>query len=279
MMRSSRWSNPGFVVAAVLAAALVIVIAVFSLRRFNFCSPREVQWLKDTPIAHRGLHDDTRDENSLSAFAHAVYRGYAIELDVRLTKDEVPVVFHDDNLSRLCGVDKSVSEMELDELKGHKLPKSGETIPTLAEALDLVNGQVPLLIEVKDFGIPGALEQRILEVIEGYDGDYAIQSFNPLVCRYFRKHDDRLVVGLLLTDIPGLRFRGFRNLKDNLFSAICSPGFVAYNYREVTDEVTRALRAASVTLLGYGLYEEDISSGEYKRYVDNIIFELDSNKP
>ncbi len=114
MMRSSRWSNPGFVVAAVLAAALVIVIAVFSLRRFNFCSPREVQWLKDTPIAHRGLHDDTRDENSLSAFAHAVYRGYAIELDVRLTKDEVPVVFHDDNLSRLCGVDKSVSEMELD---------------------------------------------------------------------------------------------------------------------------------------------------------------------
>lgn len=261
-----------------LAVVLIAIIGVYSARRFNYCVPQDVAWLRDTPIAHRGLHDSTRDENSLGAFTNAVSRGYAIELDVRLTKDGVPVVIHDDKLSRLFGLDASISEMSLADLKKLKLPKSGEGIPTLSEAMTRVDGQVPVLIELKDFGLPGGFERKVLSVLEDYQGEYALQAFNPLVCRWLRRHDEKLVVGLLLDDIPLFRSRGLRNLKDNVFSAVSSPGFVAYNYSVVTDEIAQAYRANNVTLVGYGLLEDALIDNTYRQYVDNIIFEIAEEK-
>ena len=64
----------------------------------------------DKPIAHRGLHGGDIPENSMPAFERAVDNGYNIELDVHITIDGVVVVFHDDTLTRVCGVDKKIAD-------------------------------------------------------------------------------------------------------------------------------------------------------------------------
>ena len=70
----------------------------------------KLDWLIARPIAHRGLHDGNRLvwENTLSAFADAMKHNYAIECDVHLTKDGVPIVFHDGDLKRLTGKEGQV---------------------------------------------------------------------------------------------------------------------------------------------------------------------------
>jgi glycerophosphoryl diester phosphodiesterase len=261
----------GFV--RILLFAILLCVLVLSLKRFSFCDPKDVGWLRNTPIAHRGLHDETIEENTLAAFSAAIAEGYAIELDVNLTKDGVPVVIHDNDLRRLMGLDTSVSKMLLEDLKEEALKRSGERVPTFEEALALIAGQVPVLIEVKNFGWPGRLESAVLSALDGYSGEYALQSFNPLVCRWFAKRDPTLAVGLILDDIPGLSFGWLRNLKDNVFSAIASPNFITYNYSLLTEDMARIYRSNNVTVLGYGLLQRALSEDSHGLRVDNIIFD------
>ncbi|MGN0995468.1 MAG: glycerophosphodiester phosphodiesterase family protein, partial [Candidatus Ventricola sp.] len=101
--------------------------------------------------AHRGLHDNASDapENSMAAFRRAVEAGYGIELDVQLTRDRVPVVFHDESLSRMCGVPGNVRDYTFDELVQFPLLRSAERIPRFEDVLTLVDGRVPLIVEIK----------------------------------------------------------------------------------------------------------------------------------
>ena len=100
------------------------------------------------PIANRGLHDLTISENSLRAFLLAKERKLNIKIDVRMTLDNEMVVSHDNNLLRMCGIDKKISKMTLEEVKKIRLFDNQE-IPTLQEVLDLINGEVGIDIELK----------------------------------------------------------------------------------------------------------------------------------
>ena len=104
-----------------------------------------------TFFAHRGLHDNNHQipENSLAAFQRAVDAGYGIELDVQLSADRTPVVFHDATLGRMCGINRRVNELTFAELRQLSLVNTKEHIPSFQEALALVNGKVPLLVELK----------------------------------------------------------------------------------------------------------------------------------
>lgn len=93
-------------------------------------------WLVETPIAHRGLHDKNIPENSLGAFAKAIEKGFAIELDVQLLADNTVVVFHDDSLARMTGNDGYIKYLNKEDLKALKLKGTKESIPTLKEVLD-----------------------------------------------------------------------------------------------------------------------------------------------
>lgn len=260
----------------IVAIALLLLIAVFGIKRYDFYEPWDVAWLKGTPIAHRGLHTAEYDENSMGAFSSAVDHGYAIELDVRLSEDSAVVVMHDNDLKRLFNVDNSVSKMTLAELKELRFPKSGETIPTLAEVLARVDGRTPILIEIKNMGPAGKLEEETLKILAGYEGEYAFQSFGPLSVRWMREHDESTPTGLLLTDFPLMGNRLLRNFKDNLFSAICRPSFVAYDYTAITGEVTRGYRGSGVTVLGWTVNDDVLEDKSYLERVDNVIFELKS---
>ncbi|WP_102107360.1 glycerophosphodiester phosphodiesterase family protein [Oceaniglobus roseus] len=140
----------------------------------------------DAPFAHRGLHDRAagRVENSRAAFRAAMAAGYGIEVDVQLTADGQAVVFHDARLDRLTGETGPVNARTAAELGRIALTDGGETVPTLAEVLHLVNGAVPLLVEVKDqdgaLGPDvGRLERAVAEALAGYGGPVAVMSFNP----------------------------------------------------------------------------------------------------
>ena len=140
----------------------------------------------DLPFAHRGLHDvtDGRPENSRAAIKAAIAGGYGIEMDVQLSADGAAMVFHDYALERLTGQKGVVRQNNADVLSKVTLIGNDEGIPGLVEVLEMVAGQVPLLVELKDqdgaMGPDiGALEDATASALKGYTGEAAVMSFNP----------------------------------------------------------------------------------------------------
>ena len=141
-----------------------------------------LDWISSRPIAHRGLHDANADvmENSLSAARAAVAGGFAIECDVRLSSDKVPVVFHDATLKRMTGADGRTSKRTALELSRLTLGRSEDAIPTVAAFLGVVAGSVPILMELKGTTLREDRDfvGHLLPVLEGYRGPLALMSFD-----------------------------------------------------------------------------------------------------
>lgn len=150
-------------------------------------------------IAHRGIFDNKIvPENSIEAFKKAIRKGYIIELDVHLTKDKKIVVFHDDLLDRMTNKKGKIKDYKLDELKDIKLLNTNYGIPTLSEVLKLVKGKVPLLIEMKYDNKSFELPRLLLKELSDYNGEVAVQSFDPFLVSYFRFHKNNYLRGLLI---------------------------------------------------------------------------------
>lgn len=139
-----------------------------------------------TPIAHRALHDAAkgRPENSRAAIRAAISAGYGIEIDVQQSSDAQAMVFHDYALDRLADATGPIRAQTKDALCRTQLRGGDEGIPDLVEVLNLVAGQVPLLIEIKDqdgaMGKDvGPLERSVAKALQGYPGPVAVMSFNP----------------------------------------------------------------------------------------------------
>lgn len=159
------------------------------------------------PMSHRGLHGQGVPENSLAAARAAIAAGYGIEMDIQPAADGVPMVFHDDDLERLTGEKGPISGYTAAFLADKRLQGSDEPIPTLAQMLELVAGQVPLLIEIKDqdgrLGPQiGELHQRVAEVLEGYEGLVAVMSFNPHIVKAFHEASPDIPVGITSCGFP-----------------------------------------------------------------------------
>jgi glycerophosphoryl diester phosphodiesterase len=138
------------------------------------------------PIAHRGLHDvnDGRPENSRAAFEAAIAHGYGIELDVQFTRDHEAIVFHDYHLSRLTTARGPIRQRTSEDLIDIGLIGGGDHAEPLDQILELIDGRVPVLIELKDqdgeMGPKiGELERRVAKALVAYAGDVAVMSFNP----------------------------------------------------------------------------------------------------
>lgn len=153
-------------------------------------------------FAHRGLHQArcAAPENSLAAFALAVRHGFGIELDVRRTADNALVVFHDRSLARVCGRKGCVEEMTLEEIRQAQLYDSGQKIPLFSEVLDLVHGQVPLLVEIKMEGLDPKLCELTARALDAYRGEFCVESFHPYALYWFRRNRPLVPRGQLLTD-------------------------------------------------------------------------------
>ncbi|MBY5161091.1 glycerophosphodiester phosphodiesterase family protein [Salsipaludibacter albus] len=142
-------------------------------------------WLATVPLAHRGLHDDEVPENTLAAFEAARHAGVGIELDVRLSADGTPVVFHDRHLDRLTDATGPVEALTVERLAAVRVGGSDQGIPTLAAALAAA-GDVPVMVEVKsEHARAGLLEPAVAEVLADHAGPTCVASFNPAVLRWF----------------------------------------------------------------------------------------------
>ncbi len=215
-------------IVALVAILLFLFLVMPSLKRHP-----KLKVLCGMYIAHRGLHniDEGIPENSLTAFRLAAAKGYAIENDIRLTKDGEVVVFHDSTLERVCGVDKRVSDLTLKELKEYTLFNTDEKIPTLKECLKAVDAKVPLLIEFKaDLYSPSELFKRADEILHSYNGEYFIQSFDPRIVAQYRKYRPDICRGQLST--PYYKEKIYLKLLGSLsFNFVSRPHFVSYEHK------------------------------------------------
>ena len=156
--------------------------------------------IPNNKIAHRGMFDNIKiPENSMKAFKKSLKYNYPIELDVQLTKDNILVVFHDDNLFRMTGVNKILEDLTFEEIRKLKLLNTNEYIPTLDEVLNLVNNKVLLDIEVKTTKKYKIVCDILKNKLKNYD-NYILKSFNPRIVRYLKKNNPNIEVGYLLSN-------------------------------------------------------------------------------
>ena len=237
-------------------------------------------WLTARPVAHRGLHDRDagRIENTLPAAEAAIMRGFAIECDLQLTADGVPVVFHDDLLDRLTTATGPVAQRSLAELRAIPLRGTDASIPTLAELLATIDGRVPLLAEFKSrFDGDRRLEEVAALALAAYRGPLAVMSFDPDSVRALKALLPGVPHGLVAdsyTDpewdfIPPLRRLALRHL-----AAVpaLAPDFIAYAVHDLPAAAPLALRDAGMPLLTWTVRTE-ADRATAARYADQIIFE------
>lgn len=232
----------------------------------------ELDFLLQTPIAHRGLHGEGVPENSLAAFRAAVERGFPIETDVRFSEDGRLVVFHDDDLSRMTGDERDVSECSVSELKRLRLAGTGEQIPTLQELLKLVGGKVPLLIEIKNMKGVSAdkIAGALAEATEHYGGKFAVQSFQPFYVKAFKKLRRDVPCGVLGTAEKGAA-KGFRAyvIRTMCFNFTVKPDFISYRMEDFTRKRVLKFKGKKLVWLVKSAAEER----RMRKLADNIIFE------
>ena len=236
----------------------------------------KINFLLHTPIAHRGLHSATVPENSLTAFQKAVQGRFPIELDCHILKSGEVIVFHDNNLKRMCGIDKEVSHCSFTEIRELYLNHTRERIPLLSEVLSVVNGKVPLLIELKYDQKAGKLEAAAIEALKGYKGKYALQSFNPLSLRWLKKHAPEVPRGLLSSDfkncgepISPLLKPALKNL---CLAPFIKPDFISYDIRALPNDRVKKYRDKGLPVLGWTVSHLS-QSKEALKYCDNLICE------
>ena len=209
--------------------------------------------------AHRGLFDNKSDapENSLAAFALAVKNGYGIELDVQLSKDNIPVVFHDATLKRMCGVDGNVWDYTLEELQQMKLATSNQTIPTFADVLDTIAGKVPLIVEYKLDRVQTTVcelgNELLNQYVEKYHGVYCIESFHPKAVMWYRKNRPDIIRGQLSEEFWKNEAQKGQHylllLSFLLTNVVTRPDFTSYRYKDyknLSRQLCKVMGALSV---------------------------------
>jgi glycerophosphoryl diester phosphodiesterase len=236
------------------------------------------------PIAHRAFHDAEQGipENSRGAVQRAVRAGYGIEIDVHLSADETAVVFHDDTLDRLTHTTGPVAKRTARELADLVLVGSDERIPTLVDILELVDGQVPILIELKDqSGAIGEgedqLERAVARDLRDYAGPVAVMSFNPHVVAAMRTHAPDVPRGLVSSAFipsrwPQISAETCTKLRSISDFGRVGASFISHNWTDLGSPRVAELKANGTPILCWTVTTAQIEA-EARRVADNITFE------
>jgi len=277
--------------ALLIIVALLILFVVYPGRQ------RDRTPFDKTLYAHRGLHsnDGKYPENSLIAFHLAREAGYGVELDIQLTADRKVVVFHDDTLLRMCGVDCRVDELTYEELQQYTLLGSSHRIPLLTEVLDVLDG-APLLCELKPMRsyTDVTLCEIALPILKEYKGDFCVESFNPLMIRWFRKNAPEVIRGILskkftkednVAPVLGLL------LGTLVTNCMTRPDFIAYLHTDCHHPMFKLCRALGASAIGWtvknpeeadacaAVFDTIIFEGYMAKYADKTFSEKVSKTP
>lgn len=225
----------------------MIVLAIFFLLLAIFClyllliggrtGHPGLEALRGWNYAHRGLHNAERPENSMAAFRAALEAGCGIELDIHLMKDGNLAVIHDSSLLRTAGVDLRIEDLTAQELPNYRLGGTDQTIPLFQQVLDLYAGKAPLIVELKcEGGNHGALCEAACKMLDGYDGVYCMESFDPRAVIWLRKNRPNIIRGQLSENwmgkpLPVSKFLKFA-LTYHLGNVCIRPDFIAYKFAD-----------------------------------------------
>jgi len=236
------------------------------------------------PIAHRALHDLAHGvpENSRTAVQRAVRAGYGIEIDVQLSADGRAVVFHDYTLERLTHATGPVATRTARELSDLTLKGSEDRIPLLTDILELVGGQVPLLVEIKDQSgamVAGddRLERAVAEDLAAYAGPVAVMSFNPHCTAAMRRHAPDVPRGLVSCAFIPSRWPQITSETCTRLRSIADFGrvgasFISHEWTDLGSPRVAELKANGTAILCWTVTTPQIEA-EARRVADNITFE------
>lgn len=216
---------------------MIKTAGVVALGYLGSITPRLWKRPKEMPkvyYAHRGLHDNHSEapENTLAAFQKAVDAGYGIELDVQLTKDGQVVVAHDFHLKRICGADVAIDSLTYKELQAYTVKESQQHIPLFRDVLKLVDGKVPLIVELKVKDWKCDIARKADALLQSYDGVYCIESFHPAGLLWYRRHRPEVCRGQLSCDYfedEETRTPFHWMLKHLMLNFLTAPDFIAYD--------------------------------------------------
>ena len=268
----------GIVLIVIIACLLLFAGLYLLLIMPRVLHKADASAFKNVLYAHRGLHDNASaaPENSMAAFQKAVDAGFGIELDIQLTKDQVPVVFHDYSLKRVCGVDKLVCELTYEELMQYHLGNSDEQIPKLEDVLSLVDGKVPLIVEFKGESVDTALCPIADKLLRAYRGLYCIESFNPMIVYWYRRNHPEVMRGQLADafysskEKSGLLYFALEHL---LLNCLAKPDFIAYNHKRPAKlSKTLCCKLFKSTAVAWTIQSEE-QLPEAKKHFEIFIFD------
>ena len=235
---------------------------------------KKMDFLKKYLIAHRGMHNINKGipENSIKAFKEAIKNNYIIELDLHILKDKSVVVFHDDNLKRMTGIDKRLIDTTYNEIRQLKLQNTDNYIPLFKEVLEVVKGKVPIIIELKYDNKVGKLENETIKFLKGYKGEYVIKSFNPFSVLWLKKNYPQIIRGQLAS-----KFSDEKNiikrivLRNMWFNFITKPDFISYDINGFPSKRVEKYRNKKI-ILGWTIKDKE-QMEKAKKYCDNFICE------
>lgn len=226
-------------------------------------------WLLSRPIAHRGLWNENIIENSITSYKNAAQKGYPIEIDIYSSTDGVLYSFHDSDLYRMTGVKGNIFDKESKEIDKLFLRETNEKIPTLKEVLSIVNGKIPLLIEIKNQ--PGKqIVKRLVDALKDYNGEYAVQSFNPLYLRKLKKLAPNVLRGLLTTKVEE-NLKGEKSLNNFIvkytpLNFLAKPQFLSVSYQDLP------LKNRKLPIIAWTITDKN-TQDKISNHCENIIFE------
>ncbi len=239
---------------------------------------KDLTWIKEELIAHRGLHtlDRTVPENTMLAFRRAMEAGYGIEFDINVLGDGNVVVFHDPNLKRLCGIDKNLIDLTYEDIKDLTILDSKEKIPLLKDVLKLIDGKVPLLIELKPKVDTKKLFTSFLKIIDEYKGVFAVHSFHPQVIYWFKKYRPDIIRGQIsefFRDDKDMSCIVKYLMKTMLFNFITKPDFINYGIKDLPNRYLDRFYKKGIVVISYASRSQD-EFDMAKKYYDNSVFEF-----
>ncbi len=236
------------------------------------------------PLAHRGYHDKATGcpENSRAAFQAAISAGYGIELDVQLSADNHAMVFHDYHLERMTPESGLVRKHSRAELRAIPLMGGNEGIPAIEDVLEIVDGKVPLLIEIKDqdgamMHDVGPLEVAVANAVTGYTGPIAVMSFNPHAVEIFASAAPDVSRGLTTCgyqphDWPHLPDEVFVHLREVPHYDRLGVSFISHRATDLSRPRISELKEQGATILCWTVYSRE-EEAEARKVAHNVTFE------
>jgi glycerophosphoryl diester phosphodiesterase len=241
---------------------------------------RELYFLVERPIAHRGLHESFRCimENTAKAFEAAIAEGYAIECDVQLSADIEAMVFHDDAVDRLIEAKGEVRRYSAKQLKAMTFKQSDDRMQSLPELLEQIAGRATLVIELKSHWDGNVdLARRAVRCLQSYKGPVSLMSFDPDIIEAVRTLAPAIVRGITADkalDPSYDRLPLQRRVELRHFSHLArtKPHFVSYDWHDLPMAGVAEIRDAGYPVISWTI-RSAAEAAMALRYSDQITFE------